>query len=417
MRDPREGTSTAERSTAAQALQDYLNEVADLPVLDGEAQVRLLERMEAAESDLREALAGIPMTARLLLAQWSDKRARGRVTASLSKWHRDGGHTNVDEMIDRAFAKIESALIRLDGGDAQNRAAQGKDLAKCVVAAEVALPILLEILEGFADSEEIRRDAPSRRSVERALEARSQLTDSKNLFVSHNLRLVIRCAKSYRNQGVPFLDLIQEGNVGLIRAVEKFDHRRGYKFSTYAVWWIEQALVRAVANDSRVVRIPSPLLDQRRNLKKIEAAQRATAAGEPTALDLIERAGLDLQEADDLRRSLSNELSTQGFVGHTESMTLEESLVDEGSGIDLSAIDAPILSRSIRRLLPSLDDREQHVLEARFGLWGEAPRTLRDIGQELGVSRERVRQIERQALEHLRSNPEAQSLATEWGCL
>jgi RNA polymerase sigma factor (sigma-70 family) len=417
----RSATTPTERPpTERDLLQDYLEDIVDMSVLAPEEQIRLLQNVESAEASLRAALAEIPETARRLLERWRDRRDRGLVTGALSRWHRDGSNRNVHKLIDQAFMRMEASLRAFDLSASGKLAARKHALtalAESVLDAEVALPVLLEILEGLVDSNELRRDKHCRRALGRAVESRARLTDSKNLFINHNLRLVIRCAKNYRNQGVPFLDLIQEGNIGLIRAVEKFDYRRGYKFSTYAIWWIEQSLVRSVANDSRAVRIPSPLLDQRRRLKQREGAERALTPGEPTPMDLIDGLALDPKDIDDLRRSLEAEVSTQVTVGRTENLTLEETLVHENEGDWVDSFDQHSLSRHIRQIIPTLSERGQRVIEARFGLWGDSPRTLHDIGRELGVSRERVRQIEKQALEQLRENPVAESIASELGCL
>jgi RNA polymerase primary sigma factor len=401
-------------------LQDYLNDVADMSVLDSEDQQRLFRSMEAAESSLRESLAEIPEAARILLGRWNEKRTQGRVTGSLSRWHRDGSDRDVNKLIDEAFVRIDSSLgafDRLASKKAKDRRAARKTLAQSVLDAEVALPLLLEILETLESSNQILSDKASTKSFRLAIEHRAQLTDSKNLFINHNLRLVIRCAKNFRNQNVSFLDLIQEGNLGLIRAVEKFDYRRGYKFSTYAIWWIEQSLVRSVATDSRTVRIPSPLIDQRRKLRQIEHEQRASSPTEPAPMDLIEKLGIDSSRSDDLRRTLSAEVSTQALVGRTENLTVEDTLVkDDGEEI-IASIDEQVLNQRVQRIIPTLTEREQRVIEARFGLRGDAPRSLKDIGSELGVSRERVRQIEHHALEQLRQNEMARSIAAEFGCL
>jgi RNA polymerase primary sigma factor len=419
------GTRTGSETTAndkfpRDVLQDYLTDISDMSVLDSEEQLRLFKRMEAAEASLRESLSEIPETARSLLDRWNEKRALGRVTGALSRWHRDGSNRDVNKLIDEAFAGIESSLAALDlsrSKKATDRRSFRKALAQSVLAADVALPVLLETLETLDKSDQILSDKDSRKSLRLAIEHRAQLTDGKNLFISHNLRLVIRCAKNYRNQNVPFLDLIQEGNLGLIRAVEKFDYRRGYKFSTYAIWWIEQSLVRSVATDSRTVRIPSPLIDQKRKLRQIERAQRATSAAEPTPMDLIQELGIDLSQSDDLRRSLSSEVSTQALVGRTENLTVEETLAKDDGDEIIASIDERVVNHCIQSIMPTLTDREQRVLEARFGLRGDAPRSLNDIGCELGVSRERVRQIESHALEQLGDNEMAQSIALEIGCL
>ncbi len=410
------GTTRSDRDL----LQDYLDDIVDLSVLEPEHQIRLLEVMESAEQSLRESIAEIPETAQILLDRWNERRRGGLVTGSMSRWHRDGSGRDVNEMIDGAFSQIESMLaeshVRKGKRTKSAQAAQTDRLGQAVMDAEVNLPLLLEVLETLEDSTTLRSSDAAKDALERALESRAQLTDSKNRFISHNLRLVIRCAKNYRNQGIPFLDLIQEGNIGLIRAVEKFDYRRGYKFSTYAIWWIEQALNRCVANDARTVRIPSPLIDQRRKLKQIEAHQRGVSASEPTPMELIERLGVDAHDVDDLRRSLSPEVSTQALVGRTESLTVEDMLVAEESNEPGDDFDTRALGRRIRQIIPMLGERERRVIEARFGLSDDQPRTLNDIGRELGVSRERVRQIERQALAQLRESQDAQSIASEMGC-
>ncbi|MBY0400105.1 sigma-70 family RNA polymerase sigma factor, partial [Myxococcota bacterium] len=385
-------------------------------------QRELLERMERAEAGLRAALAAIPQTARCLVARWQERRAHGHVTGALSRRHRDDHDQDLNRIVDAALEAIQAALDRFES-DRKRRAtrrlqASAQQLAAQVLAADIALPVLLAVhaeLSSRRDDAVLDEHPGVRTQLLRADEERARLSDSKNRFISHNLRLVVRCAKNYRGRGVPFLDLIQEGNVGLIRAVEKFDHRRGYKFSTYAVWWIEQALIRAIATDSRTVRVPSPLIDQQRKLKRLEDRLRPTSAVEPSALSLAERLGLAPAEADELCRSLTPEISTQATVRGAEELVVEDTLttgepLDAGLENDLEAIRACFTS-----LLPTLDAREREVLVARYGLDARPTQTLAEIGARMGVSRERIRQIELRALAQLREQEALHRLAAEVG--
>jgi len=403
-------------------LQDYLDDIFDTPVLGADEQEALWLQMETAEAALRRALAEIPETARRLVARWRDRLAQGLVTGALSRRHREEHDADLNQVVDAALAAVDQALGRFEA-DRRARAkrrqkASARALADRVLAAEIALPVLLEIHAELCphDGDSTREEMEgAHASLRRADEERARLSDSKNRFISHNLRLVVRCAKAYRGRGVPFLDLIQEGNIGLIRAVEKFDFRRGYKFSTYAVWWIEQALVRAVACDARTVRVPSPLIDQQRKLRRLEERMRATSAVEPTPFALAERLGLDAREADELCGSLTPEVSTQAPIRGADDRTVEEALVAQADAELLDARDRAAMRRCLLALLPVLDPREREVIVGRYGLDSGPARTLADIGARMGVSRERVRQIELRALAQLRDHEEIHRLAAEVG--
>ena len=402
-------------------LESYLREIRNTPVLSSLEQNAICEEMERAESALREALGAIPETTRQIISVWRDRKAKGLVTGALSQLHRDGSGRNWGEVIDAKLGAAERTLATLE----QRLAARAprselealrREIAGGILEAQIALPQLISILETLP-AEASPREVGGAKRLESLLaaahEALARLSDSKNRFITHNLRLVIRCAKAYRNQGIPFLDLIQEGNAGLIRAVEKFDHRRGYKFSTYAVWWIEQALVRAVANGARVVRVPSPLIDQQRKLKRLEQQLRGSLAEEPSPHELAARFSSSVAEIDDLRRSLSGEISCQAPVGGTDSLTLEETLSDSEIEDFSAALDRHKLRLAFRSLLRALPERERSVIEWRFGLGGRRPHTLAEIGERLQVSRERVRQIEKHALAIMAEQELAREMATE----
>ena len=409
------------------ALSHYLRAITDIPVLARDETYTLAQTMERERAEFLDAVFAIPATAPAVLERWRERQQTGRVTGILSAHHRDGGKEDWSRKIDASLGRLARLVVERERRASERRPAVralaelDARIASQLRRAELAFEMILGIFRELdrADRSARGRGSAARRrgrpaaaagAFARARAALERHDAAKQRFVRHNLRLVIKVAKRYRNLGVPFPDLIQEGNLGLIRAVEKFDHRRGFMFSTYAVWWIHQAMIRAIQNHSRTVRVPSHMYDLQLRYRRADEELRRRLGRIPRAGELAEELGLDADAFAHLASTLAPIASLNAPLADTDSLSLEDSLEDDAAPDPIAEVDRGEVRGELSRLLVVLNPRERAILDWRFGLSDDDPQTLEDIGKRLNLSRERVRQLTGRALEKLREQPESQRL-------
>ncbi len=430
-REERESSRSVQSDTF-EMLRPYFREIAPVETLTAEQEVELSKRVDAHTSGLRREIFGIPFSARFVVERWNALRDAERVTATMSAVPADRRPADASAKMDRALRRIALLLDRRDklSGRYQGRPSAEKlaqidrDVQRGLLRANLAPVLIDEILAALREREaqlaprggrsggrvsrshlefEVGFSAKEFRArMKRIAREEEGLHEARNEFTRHNLKLVIRVAKEFRGMGISMPDLVQEGNLGLIHAVGKFEHARGFKFSTYAVWWIRQAMIRAIQNQSRTVRLPSHVYDRSLRYKRVLEQLSISLGRTPTTKELAEELEIPEKQVEALGRLRQKPTSLDAPIRNSEEESLADLIEDTEAANPVDEIHREQLTGALDSLLVHLNERERDVLSQRFGLGGQPGRTLQEIANFLGLSRERVRQIQAGAIARLR---------------
>ena len=426
-------------------LRLYLRQIGQVPLLTREGEVAIAKRMEAGDFAVFQALVESPIGL-AELRRIREALRSGTLTAKDTTQNSgdEGPEWEISES--RRLVRLLSSVIRLAGGGvdrdhrdeppSEKRAVSRDERSgggrQSMLDALVAMHLKKKVIDSIVGKlrdriEECERGAPAGRDAKkaRAREAKqlratcAVIAEGERLssvaraeLVRANLRLVVAIAKKHANRGVMFVDLIQEGNIGLMRAAEKFEYRRGYKFSTYATWWVRQGVTRAIADQSRTIRTPVHTFELIGKIARMTRSFVQEYGREPTPEEIALEMQLTVAQVLAAKRSAKEPISLESPVREDESLRLGDTLEDRSVESPLDAAMSTRLNEQAARLLEGLTPREAEVIRLRYGIGGNTEHTLEEVGDRFSVTRERIRQIEAKALERIRRRPQTKECRT-----
>jgi len=389
--------------TSSDAVTTYFEQLARVPLLTREGEVELARRIEDGERRVLRAIVGSPVGARELAVI-------GRLLETKKLRLRDVTRATVDDEgddEDRAVRAIADALERAGilAGSRRVSAKTREEIVEALLGVRLTKRAVDRVVARLRTAHSEVKATP-RRALEATLSAirtaEAAADQAKSSLIAANLRLVVSIAKRYRNRGLHLLDLVQEGNLGLMRAVDKFEYKRGYKFSTYASWWIRQSVSRAISDQARTIRIPVHMVETHNKLSKTLRDMVQEGGEEPTPEQLAARMNVPVEKIRMLLESTRDPVSLDAPVGEEGGATVGDFVEDLSFAAPDEALGDTELSRETRELLKLLSPREEQVLRMRFGIDSPGDQTLEEVGKSFELTRERIRQIETKALRKLR---------------